>query len=252
MLNQDWTIAKNKKKYKKSNIPKPRVIETKIEFDNVKRKVYIKPKFNEVNDVKSKVYSKPKFNEVNDVKSKVYSKPKFKSNYVRVDNSKRKVQENPIVNYIKVDNVKSEVFEQDIVDDIKINVLNYASIIKKDCDKKNEVAQNSKKNSDIVCIPPLITDYKKCVRNYTPSSKYSSSYEAWEYVYAQHILDLKDIVVSMMSNLTNFKDTPNVDITFKDFGKFVYYCSSKYISPNIENLSEQTELNYMEYIINSK
>lgn len=84
-------------------------------------------------------------------------------------------------------------------------------------------------------IHDVSNDRRKCVRNYTPPKRAHSSHDAWEYCYTQNILDLKNIMIEGMKKLPKFKSIDNIDINFTDISKFLYYSSSKYISPYIED-----------------
>lgn len=123
----------------------------------------------------------------------------------------------------------------------------FASIIKESISKSDEPEYKSKKNEEYTSARLINTNYKpKCVRNYVPRKIVSGDYDEWERVYAEHLLELKKIFLRGYRKLIN-DDKINID--FEYFGSFIFFYSSKEISPYIEDLSPFIENKYIEYTI---
>ena len=87
------------------------------------------------------------------------------------------------------------------------------------------------------------------VRNQAPAAYANNSYDAWEHTYFKHILDLHEIFMNDFRNLKIPDFDPCSASFLYTFGQFVRECSSGEISPYVDDLSEDLENFYCEYII---
>jgi hypothetical protein len=100
-----------------------------------------------------------------------------------------------------------------------------------------------------IVIPIITSRFRPSVRNQVPKPNTNNSYDTWEFIYFQHILELHDIFADAINELGISRiDTKSADFLHV-FGKFIRECSSGKISPHVEDLTERQEHMYIEYTI---
>ena len=116
------------------------------------------------------------------------------------------------------------------------NTLNVKLIESVECSNIIET-HNVNRN---VCVP----------KTHTKKIKMNIGRDSWEYVYFEHILNLRKIFEKGIKNLNinNKINTRSVDF-LDNFCIFLKKYSSGKISPYIENLNEKTEKMYYEFVI---
>ena len=106
---------------------------------------------------------------------------------------------------------------------------------------------NADEYNGFVYTPPI---ERRCVTNYTPPHG-NSSHNAWERAYFTHLVELRNIFISGMSSFISPTDREYMRSTefFENFSQFIYDSSSKYISPYMENMTEEQEDEYFKYTV---
>jgi len=98
-----------------------------------------------------------------------------------------------------------------------------------ECDNSNE----STRRINIIHMPQA----RKTITNYTPPMYKRYEYNAWLYAHFDHLLNLRDIFVGNLNTYGNSdfdRKWVMSEHYFDNFCRFVYECSSGYISPNLE------------------
>jgi hypothetical protein len=132
---------------------------------------------------------------------------------------------------------------------------NYASVTKDDdpnVEQKSGIIAptiplpEEQKSGIIAPTIPLPNRQRWTTRNQVPRPNNKNSFNAWEFVYFKHILDLSDIFSKGISEL----DFDAKSFNFLDiFSHFIRDASSGEISRYIEELDEKTDQFYLEYTI---
>jgi hypothetical protein len=119
----------------------------------------------------------------------------------------------------------------------------------------NKSYKNIIKTSDEGCS--LMSIPEKPVKLYSVQSKKTNlssniiPHSTWEFMYFEHILDMHRIFSKNLERMEGYDLTTDVNpYTFeflKKFSKFLYDCSSKKTSQNLETLSETAFQIYINY-----
>jgi hypothetical protein len=89
---------------------------------------------------------------------------------------------------------------------------------------------------------------RNVVVNYIPPNR-DSSYDAWQYAYYRHLIDLRNIFIEKMYNVVTTEqfDYYKSPEFFVKFCFMIYKNSSKYIPSDIDKLCPQDEKEYFEF-----
>lgn len=116
------------------------------------------------------------------------------------------------------------------------------------------IIKTSDEDHSLISIPekPLKLYSIQSVHNKLSSNIIPHS--SWEFIYFEHILDMHRIFSKNLEKMEGYDTQTDINpYTFeclKKFSKFLYDCSSKKTSENIEDLSEATFEIYINYNFN--
>lgn len=120
-------------------------------------------------------------------------------------------------------------------------MFRYAEITKTNDNKSSNTPSIIRNESSGRICQDVLRPKRQLVTNYVPQ-KGNSSYGVWEFSYYRHLIDLRNIFINgMLDNHPELDGYLQSDAFTDDFFRFVRECSSCYISPQLELLTEQEE-----------